>query len=80
MLGLAGAQQSHAGMSLLKGALSTGVGGGTLERLWNPRAQDGGSLVLPYSRNPGKRSEKEQLVYKVYRGALWGYSPGRRGG
>ena len=28
MLGLAGAQQSHAGMSLLEGTLSTGVGGG----------------------------------------------------
>lgn len=42
MLGLAGAQQNHAGMCLLEGALSTGVGGGRLELLWNPRAQDRG--------------------------------------
>lgn len=42
VLGLAGAQQSHAGMSLLEGTLSTGVGEWKIGRWELPRAQDGG--------------------------------------
>lgn len=45
-----------------------------------PGLRTGDSLVLPYSRNPGQSSEKEQFVYKVYPGALWGCSHRRRGG
>ena len=81
MLGLAGAQQSHAGMSLLEGTLSTGVGGvEDWSRRGTPGLRMGASLVLAYSRNPGQSSEKEQFVDKVYRGALWGCSHRRRGG
>lgn len=71
VLGLAGAQQSHAGMSLLEVHCPQGWEWKRLELPWNPRAQDGGFPGASLLQEPGQSSEKEQFVDKVYRGALW---------
>lgn len=58
MLGLAGAQQSHAGMSLLEGALSTGVRGWNIGAAVEPQGSGRGCpwcFLIPGTQERAQR-------------------------
>lgn len=70
MLGLAGAQQSHVGMNLLEGTQSTGVWGGRLELLWNPKAQCGFPAASLFQEPRKGLKEGAVCIQSVQRSAL----------
>lgn len=66
-------------MSLLEGALSTGVGGGTSERLWNPRAQDGGVPCASLFQEPRKVLREGAVCVQSMQRSTLGIQPWEEG-